>query len=109
MSFRVNLSDLWRNKAANCLQKELEMDGLLVRVLGPKEIGLFRGGWVVLPERDLRSFQYLEGLSQWSELERVSCHFWRACWEKDEDICSLSWVIFGGWRGQLCGGSHIQI
>ena len=29
------------------------------------------------------------------ELERVSCHFWRACWEKDEDICSLSWVIWG--------------
>ena len=49
----------------NCLQKELEMDGLLVRVFGPKEIGLFGGGWVVLPERDLRSLQYLEGLSRW--------------------------------------------
>ena len=50
---------------------------------------------MVLPERDLRSFQYKEGLSQWLELERFSCHFWWACWEKDEDICSLSWVIWG--------------
>ena len=78
MSFWDDLSDLWRNKAVNCLQ-ELEMDGLLVRVFGPKEIGWFGEVWMVLLERDLKSVQYLEGLAQWLELERISCHFWQAC------------------------------
>ena len=44
MSFREDMSDLWRNRAANCLLKELEMDGLLVRVFGLKEIDLFGRG-----------------------------------------------------------------
>ena len=44
MSFWDHLSDLWWNRAANCLQKELEMDELLVRIFGPKEIGLFGVG-----------------------------------------------------------------
>ena len=67
MSFPDDLSDLWRNRAVNCLQKELEMNELLVRVFGPKEIGWLGGGgggggiWVVLPERDLRSVNVWRG------------------------------------------------
>ena len=38
MSFQEDLSDLWWNRAANCLQNELEMDEHLVRDFGLKKM-----------------------------------------------------------------------
>jgi len=62
MILRVDFLDLWREREVNCLLKELEMNLGEVWVLGPKEMGWLGGGEERLPDKDLRSDQYLERL-----------------------------------------------
>ena len=74
MILRIDLSEVWRLREVNCLQKALEMDFDLLKVLGPKEMGWLGGVGEILPERDLRRAQWRDEFRTWLDWDRVSSH-----------------------------------